>query len=770
VTVDYATTDGTASAGSEYESTSDTLSFAPGETTKTITVPIIDNATAGPASKKFTVTLSNPHTTTPGAQTQLKGLPATVTIFDDDGAGTIDLSSSTYSVVEGAGVATITVNRFSASNLVETVDYATSDGSAAAGSDYTDTHGTLTFATGEMSKTFQVPVDDDPSFEGDETLQVTLSSPKNVTTAEQPVLGSNTPGTLTIVDDDVPTFHFSDATPDFFENVGNATITVNRGGDTSIPATVHYATSDGTAIAGTDYTATSGDLSFAAGQTSREFTVPVADDSTGGEPNRTVNLTLTQGTDTVDTAVLSILDDDPGTPSAQLSSATYSADESAGNASVTVTLNHAAAGDVSVNIATGDAADDATAGSDYTAVNQAVTIHAGDTSKVVPIAIANDSDPEDDETFTVKLSSPSGVVIGAPATATVTILDDDSAGTLDFTSLRYDASESSRHATITVRRVGGAVGTASVDYATSDGSAHAPADYAAASGTLTFGDGETSKTIEVPVAWDGLPEGDETVSINLSNFVSDDPDDTTRAAVIHIADDGASAPVQFSAGSYDVSEAAGVATITVNRSGGGLGGPVTVDYATADGTAHAGSDYSERHGTLTFGPGDSSATFQVPVVNDNVRQGGRTVNLTLSNPSGGTSLGSQATAALSIGDDEPASSPSGDRTAPKLKLTAKKLQKALTAKRLVLKVRSNESAKLSITANLRKGKKLVRVGTGSKRVGAGKTVTITLKLSNKALSKLSKSLVKGRAKITLKITGTDAAGNKATVRRTITIK
>src|SRR4029450_7921268 len=97
---------------------------------------------------------------------------------------------------------------------------------------------------------------------------------------------------------------------------------------------------------------------------------------------------------------------------------------------------------------------------------------------------------------------------------------------------------------------------------------------------------------------------------------------TTTAGVIHVADNGASGPLQFSAASYSVSETAGNATITGHRSGGSLGGPVTVDYAGTDGT----------HGTLTFGPGDATQSFQVPVVDDNVHTGTRTVNLTVSNP------------------------------------------------------------------------------------------------------------------------------------------
>ncbi len=86
-------------------------------------------------------------------------------------------------------------------------------------------------------------------------------------------------------------------------------------------------------------------------------------------------------------------------------------------------------------------------------------------------------------------------------------------------------------------------------------------------------------------------------------------------------------------------------------------------------------------------------------------------------------------------------------------------------------MRSSESAKLAIKANARKGKKkLVRIGKGSKKVGAGKTVTIKLKLNKKALSAIRKSLVKGKAKVVVTVTGTDVAGNKAVVKKTVSVK
>ena len=120
--------------------------------------------------------------------------------------------------------------------------------------------------------------------------------------------------------------------------------------------------------------------------------------------------------------------------------------------------------------------------------------------------ILQDALVEDPETFNVTLSNPTGTgVLGAPNPATVTINDDDSTGTLEFSAQRYDVNEHAGHATVTVNRIGGRPGGL-VDYATSDGTAAAPGDYTATHGTLTFADGETQKTFDIPVSL-GRPPG-----------------------------------------------------------------------------------------------------------------------------------------------------------------------------------------------------------------------------------------------------------------------
>ena len=110
--------------------------------------------------------------------------------------------------------------------------------------------------------------------------------------------------------------------------------------------------------------------------------------------------------------------------------------------------------------------------------------------------------------------------------------------------------------------------------------------------------------------------------------------------------------VQFDSATYSVDENGGSATITVTRSGV-LSGVLTVRYATSNGTATAPADYTAKSGTLTFNAGETIKTFTIPIVNDTLHESDETVNLTLSNPTGGA-LGNLSTAVLTIVDDDTA--------------------------------------------------------------------------------------------------------------------
>ena len=173
----------------------------------------------------------------------------------------------------------------------------------------------------------------------------------------------------------------------------------------------------------------------------------------------------------------------------------------------------------------------------------------------------------------------------------------------------------------------------SVEYLTSDGTATAGADYLSASGILTFGPGQSLATFNVSVLDDAAGDGDETVTLTLRNPTGGAVLGARATATLTIVDDELS--INFAAPTYDIAENKGPAVITVTRSGP-VAATVTVQFATADGSATAGADYTAVTRTLTFTPGLRTVTVSVPITNDTLAEGTETVNLALTNVAGGT--------------------------------------------------------------------------------------------------------------------------------------
>jgi len=632
VTVQYATSNGTATAGSDYTAKAGTLTFGAGVLVQSFTVPILaDTFTEGPET--VTLTLSNP---TGGSGL---GAPATapLTIRDDDLGGALRFSLAAYTMGEAGPAATIVVTRANGSAGAVTVDYATSNGTATAGSDYTATSGTLSFAAGILSRTFTIPILNDTTAEPAETVNLSLSTPTG-----GGYLGSPATAVLTITDNE-PVVQFSLAAYKVTETGPTATIVATRtGGPTAF--TVDYATSNGTATAGSDYTAASGTLTFAAGILSRTFTIPILNDTLGEGPE-TVNLALSNAVGALigarSTAVLTITDNEPVV---QFSLAAYTVAESASTATIVATRT--GAGAFTVDYATSNGT--ATAGSDYTAASGTLTFAAATASQSFTIPIANDTLGEGPETVNLALSNAVGALIGTRSTAVLTITDNEPV--VQFSLAAYTVAETAPTVTIAATRTGGTAAF-TVDYATSNGTATAGSDYTAASGTLSFAAGVMSRTFTIPIANDTLDEASETVNLALSNAVGAfiGP---RGAAVLTITDNDNGGTLAFGAPVFTVGEAGPLATLTVTRTGTSLASGVTVDYATSNGTATAGSDYTASSGTLAFAAGETSQTFTVPVADDAAAEGSETVLVTLSGPAGGGSLGAQATATLVIVDSE----------------------------------------------------------------------------------------------------------------------
>lgn len=203
------------------------------------------------------------------------------------------------------------------------------------------------------------------------------------------------------------------------------------------------------------------------------------------------------------------------------------------------------------------------------------------------------------------------------------------AGTFSFASGAYSVNENGGSVVLTVMRTNGSIGTATVSYATQNGTAIAPGDYTAQSGTLTFADGEITKTIAIPIIDDTISETTETFSVVLSNPTGGAALALPSTATVSIIDND---PVSISINDISIAEGNSgtkVATFTVS-----LSSPWPSYYAyayvtTQDGTARAGVDYIPQSATLFFNTGDRTRTFNVPIIGNTTVEPNKTFSLTI---------------------------------------------------------------------------------------------------------------------------------------------
>ena len=181
----------------------------------------------------------------------------------------------------------------------------------------------------------------------------------------------------------------------------------------------------------------------------------------------------------------------------------------------------------------------ARSGQDFIGTLGTLNFAAGETVQEIIVDILDDSIFEADESFSLAIGNPTGAVLGNIRTAIITIEDNDLTGedTLAFSQAEYSISEAANTATITVVRTGNTNQTVSVDYKTGDDYARAGLDYTAVSGTLTFAPDETTKTFDIPLLNDALPELNEALTINLSNAAGIDLGLQNTAKVIIEEDD-----------------------------------------------------------------------------------------------------------------------------------------------------------------------------------------------------------------------------------------
>ena len=189
----------------------------------------------------------------------------------------------------------------------------------------------------------------------------------------------------------------------------------------------------------------------------------------------------------------------------------------------------------------------------------------------------------------------------------------------------------------------------SCEYYTISGTAIAGEDFTATTGTLTFAAGVTHQTITVQILNDGLIEPLERFLVALTNVTGDAVLGTMRVATISIQDN--ETPVQLEFGAYWAREDERAVLIGIVR-GGDVLDPLTLEIATADGTALAGEDYTATSGALTFKAGQNLKLVTVPILNDGTKEAEETFRVYLTNAPAGM-IGTPNTATIRIQDNDP---------------------------------------------------------------------------------------------------------------------
>ena len=663
----------TATAGTDYTATSGTLTFAPGETSKTIDVSVLGD-TDVEGDETLTVKWTG------WENVWLVSYTYTGTITNDDSAPVPDPAVVTVadaSASEGDAITfTVALDKAVEGGFAVTPSF--SDGTATEGTDYSENTSALSFSgTAGETQTFSVSTSEDEDIEGDETFTVGLSvsGTSHAVTATDTATGTITNDDNDDNDNNEPVIPAAVSIGDASASEGDAitfTVALDKAVEGGFAVTPSF--SDGTATEGTDYSENTSALSFSgtAGET-QTFSVSTSEDADiEGDETFTVGLSVSGTSHSVtatDTATGTITNDDnddnddndnndnnePVIPAA-VSIGDASASE--GDAiTFTVALDKAVEGGFAVTPSFSDGT--ATEGTDYSENTSALSFSgtAGET-QTFSVSTSEDEDIEGDETFTVGLSvSGTSHAVTATSTATGTITNDDADPPARVTVADVSASEG-ESMTFTVWLSKAVEGGFTVTPSFSDGTATEGTDYSENTSALSFsGTAGETQTFSVSTSEDEDIEGDETFTVGLAVSGTSHSVTATDTATGTITNDD-SAAVTIADASASEGDAI-TFTVTLDKA---VSGGFTVTPSFTDGTATKGTDYSENTAALSFaGTAGETQTFTVSTSEDEDIEGDETFTVGLS--ASGASVSATATATGTITNDDSAAVTIADASA-----------------------------------------------------------------------------------------------------------
>jgi hypothetical protein len=422
VTVDYATADETTSAGADYRAASGTLSFAPGEVVKTVSIDLV-NDDAAERDEFFVLQLGNPGNATLAEAAGRAQIGAS----DAAPAGSPYVFVRPLAADESMASQQVVVQLSAPSGNEVRINF---DMQNATGNyhssipDFQRHNGTLVFAPGETTKVVEMPIVNNTQAEARELVWVVLESPVNAVVPQQlwPVWLHDNDGTA-----GTPVVSVSDAVVD--ERSGYATFFVSLDRPATGAVSAAWATADETAGAGADFRGASGTLQFSPGETVKAVQVDLIDDGVA-EPDEFFRLQLGATTGaTVGDGVGGALigrNDTALVSRPQVSATPLTIGEADTAASFVIQLSAPSGNEVKVNFdfANGTANYHSSL-PDFQRHSGTLVFAPGETTKVLLVPLTDDTSAEGAETFSLNLSAPVNATI-AQSPVSITLIDDDS--------------------------------------------------------------------------------------------------------------------------------------------------------------------------------------------------------------------------------------------------------------------------------------------------------------------------------------------------------
>ena len=661
ITVDYATSDVTATAGADYTAASGTVSFSPGDITESVTVSITDDD-IDEDTETLKVTLSDPVNATVPAGAE----DGTISITDDDTAG-VTVTPTSLEVTEGGNASyTVVLDSEPAGDVTVTPGGITD-------TDLSLDETTLTFTSSNWNEAQSVKVSaahDDDSDDESVTITHTVASDDD-SDYEGMSAGSVA---VAIADDEDPQVKVSFEQSSYTVAEGSSvTVKVKLSADPERTVAISISKTNQGGATSSDYSGVPSSVTFNSGDTEKTFSFAASSDNVDDD-DESVKLTfgalptgVSEGT-TKET-VISITDDDVPQVTVSFENATYSVAESDDVDTIDVTENEvtvkvklSADPERTVTVPISKTNQDGASDADYSGVPASVVFNSGDTEKSFTFTAAHDTVDDDDEKVKLTFGTlPARVSEGTTKETVISINDDDVPQvTVSFGATGYTVDEGSTVA-VKVKLNKDPERTVAVPLTITHFDGVSGADYSGIPGSVTFQAGDTEKSFSFAATQDTVDDDGEYVLIGLGNL----PHRVTTAApsqtTVSITDDDVPAvTVNFGQASHTVAESDDADTSDVTENSVTItvkldvdpGRTVTIPIIKNNQGGATAADYTGVPASVVFNSGETEKTFDFTATSDTVDDDDESVKLTFGALPAGVSEGTTKETVISITDDD----------------------------------------------------------------------------------------------------------------------